>query len=548
MKTPAWMHSGSLFPPSAEKYVVTVCLCFLNIGWGTIVVMPGPTLMDLQRMIGGDPSMMNWVFFARTLGYLISAPLGGLTARFSLQMSIIFSSVVIAVTTLAIPWCPLVWQMTTVFGIHGLSLGVFDIVTTVLLIKMWAKHKAAYIQLFNVIGYTGSLIAPTLARPFISEQKLMTMNTNYTTPHDTSALSQKGNHYGFPMWKADYANGRGALETEDTSNLKGLFALLASYELVIGFVFYLIIIYFKDLDKYDRYVSEPDSNEETTPEKHKNQNGRRIHRGICFLVIIISLSCSMQFLSGGEVALAVGSYGSEYIVQYHKGTLDDALLAETIFAASMVIFGIISIMLLKFIRTDIMIKLNVFFQGVGALFFLGGSINFVVLCMGMVIVAASLSSFTSSNICWATDRVGRPALVASVVALGYPLGEMLFPLIIGLSFTKDPNSLIYCMYGNAMVLLFIYTVGEIISTSAKMGEFSEMTVELDNIWDKLRKRIVQSDCCNDNASTCSEDRALLHVLETPEDQMQPSISGYLVQPRADGKSRTPFDAELNGAA
>jgi hypothetical protein len=351
--------------------------------------------------------------------------------------------------------------MTWFLSVHSVS------VTTVLLIKMWEEHKAAYIQLFNVVGYMGSLIAPTLSRPFISSQELMTFHANLTTPHDVSgAYAQKGDHYGLPMWKADYAKGRSALVTEDTSNLKGLFAILAAYQIVVGFVYYLFVIYFKEVQKYDQYISEPDF-KKATSSAYQAQTGSGINGGYCFIFTIILLSMCMQFLSGGEVALSVGSYGSEYIVQYHKMTIDDATLAETTFAASMVVFGIISVPLLRFIRGDIMIKFNVFFQGVGALCFLGGAMNFIVLCIGMAIVAASLSSFTASNICWATDRVGRPALVASVVALAYPLGEMLFPLIIGLNFNRDPNSLIYCMYGNAMVLLFIYTIGEITSTSAK---------------------------------------------------------------------------------
>jgi hypothetical protein len=70
-----------------------------------------------------------------------------------------------------------------------------------------------------------------------------------------------------------------------------------------------------------------------------------------------------------------------------------------------------------------------------------------------------------------------------------------------------------------------------------MGEFKEMTVELDSFWETLRRKIAGSDCCNDNGCDSREDRALLL------DTLEPKISGYLVQPRSDAWSRTPFDAD-----
>ncbi|GFN98763.1 sodium-dependent glucose transporter 1 [Plakobranchus ocellatus] len=135
---------------------------------GLCIAIPGPTLLDLGRMVGRDTQHMVLVFTARSLGYLLGSVAGGVLGDiWDQQLLLGLTLGATAVATAGIPWCTALLSMAVLIAVHGVAIGVLDSGGNVFCIRIWGKQSPSYMQLLHFAFGIGAFLAPLIARPFL---------------------------------------------------------------------------------------------------------------------------------------------------------------------------------------------------------------------------------------------------------------------------------------------------------------------------------------------------------------------------------------------
>ncbi|OWF49965.1 sodium-dependent glucose transporter 1B-like [Mizuhopecten yessoensis] len=129
----------------------------------------GPSLIDLQIISGvgltEGAALLTTVYAV----YMAGACLGGVIYNKMRRTFILAgSNILLAVATLAIPWCSFYWLMLVAFSLFGLSLGVTDSVASGDLQYTWGKDGRPYMQGMQLLYAIGVTVSPLIAAPFLS--------------------------------------------------------------------------------------------------------------------------------------------------------------------------------------------------------------------------------------------------------------------------------------------------------------------------------------------------------------------------------------------
>lgn len=152
---------------------------------GLCIAIPGPTLLDLGKMVGEDTHHMVLVFTARSLGYLLGSVGGGILGDlWDQQMLLALILGITAVATAGIPWCTALSSMAVLISVHGVAIGVLDSGGNVFCIRIWGKQSPSYMQLLHFAFGVGAFLAPLVAWPFLSNtSSLIGINDSVGLPY-----------------------------------------------------------------------------------------------------------------------------------------------------------------------------------------------------------------------------------------------------------------------------------------------------------------------------------------------------------------------------
>ncbi len=94
---------------------------------GLILAMIGPTLLDLQQLMGTTTAKIAFAVSARSFGMFVGSFLfGGIFHRVNEWLSTTISYALVAASTVLIPWCVHSTWLAVLFAIQGIQLGFFD--------------------------------------------------------------------------------------------------------------------------------------------------------------------------------------------------------------------------------------------------------------------------------------------------------------------------------------------------------------------------------------------------------------------------------------
>ncbi|XP_077489321.1 sodium-dependent glucose transporter 1A-like [Amblyomma americanum] len=176
-------------PPSTELWLNVGRTCNVslgNLGMGLIVAMTGVALLDLGEIYSTSLSAVSQLITTRCVGNLVGSLIGGkLYDAYNTQVISILAMTLTCFTVLMIPLSGYLAMAHIMVFFEGLSLGAFGTGANVWIMKMWPQNSSPALQVFHLAFGIGCLVAPFIARPFLSTQGNGGTNSTETTQNIT---------------------------------------------------------------------------------------------------------------------------------------------------------------------------------------------------------------------------------------------------------------------------------------------------------------------------------------------------------------------------
>jgi FHS family Na+ dependent glucose MFS transporter 1 len=154
-------------PPSqrslTEKRPIAYALFAAILLEGIIVASIGPTLDSLGEQSRSTTEQISILFTANALGYLLGSLLAGrVFGRYHGSRTIAISLAVAAVFAALVPVLGSLWLLIVVFAAIGIPLGMVDVGSNTLLVWLFRRDVAPYMNALHLSFGIGAFLAPLL--------------------------------------------------------------------------------------------------------------------------------------------------------------------------------------------------------------------------------------------------------------------------------------------------------------------------------------------------------------------------------------------------
>jgi len=145
----------------SQKLVTTAAYYAAFIGLGLGVAAIGPTLPDLAQNTRSHLGEISFLFTAHSIGYLLGCLLAGhIYDRMRGHPVMVLMLIAMAATMFLIPLMSLLWLLTTVVFLLGLSGSILDVGGNTLLVWVHQDKVAPYMNGLHGFYGVGTVIAP----------------------------------------------------------------------------------------------------------------------------------------------------------------------------------------------------------------------------------------------------------------------------------------------------------------------------------------------------------------------------------------------------
>uniref|UniRef100_A0A7M5X365 Uncharacterized protein n=1 Tax=Clytia hemisphaerica TaxID=252671 RepID=A0A7M5X365_9CNID len=177
---------------SEHHMAMVFSYCGVFLLYGMTDELLGPTLIELSCLAAKPLKTMSWLFFSHDMGLLCGTLFGGLIVSRvdkNLAMTICLISNALSITIL--PILHKFMGMVIFVFLYGFFLGTPDTLANVMLIKVFGKEVAPYIQGVHFFYGFGAFLSPLVARPFLRKSCTYMINTTkyYDIPDPTFNLT-----------------------------------------------------------------------------------------------------------------------------------------------------------------------------------------------------------------------------------------------------------------------------------------------------------------------------------------------------------------------
>ncbi|OQR67985.1 sodium-dependent glucose transporter 1A-like, partial [Tropilaelaps mercedesae] len=150
------------------KYFQTMHLLMAGTTLGLVLVIVGPTLLDLADLLGVSIREMTFIAFGGDFGAFFGSALALVIFKyFSAQKVIIVFTLVIGVSNIFIPLGGTPASTAVLTFCLGCGVGIVEIGAYVWLVGMWSSNVAPIIQLLHLTYGIGAFMSPLIAEPYL---------------------------------------------------------------------------------------------------------------------------------------------------------------------------------------------------------------------------------------------------------------------------------------------------------------------------------------------------------------------------------------------
>ncbi|KAK3588133.1 hypothetical protein CHS0354_012189 [Potamilus streckersoni] len=162
------------------KFLLTVWISLAFFGNGLISGQIGPSIPDLQLIVNEDLATISWLNTACAVGFATGSLIWGvLCERFDQVLITFLTTLVEAITNGVMPWCSAFPLMIVMRTLSCFSACGQVIAGSTLIITMWKKECAPYIQAIHFAFALGGIISPQIIRPFLAEPTLKNLTDTF---------------------------------------------------------------------------------------------------------------------------------------------------------------------------------------------------------------------------------------------------------------------------------------------------------------------------------------------------------------------------------
>lgn len=431
--------------------------------------MPGPTLVDLRERLGVNYEQISQALLAKGIGSIGGAILGGfINEKFyhHLDFSMFVCLCLIAIAAVVIPLSGELGLTAAMFALNGLAEGIINtgeisgvafipIINAsflflfffsftggnTMVMHLWGEDASSPMNSLHFGFGFGALIAPQIARPFLSPDALDDDDDPLTTlPHETTTTW--GNMTAAP--------------SEDESRIEIPYIIAACG--ITLFAFVLLAFYFKGPPEGFK-LHEP-----KTKFREMISPGSCADGHVCFGVQIL---CALFFYYiqavGGERAYGkfLFSFAVDSDIKMKKSVASNL---QTAFWASFTAGRLSGVLIGKFVPLRYVMIANVVGNVITATFLVIYAQEEVLVLWILTCVFGVLISIVFPNgMSWANLHLDMNSMAVMILVIGAGCGDFAYNYLTGFLFDKDPQNLMYVMLGYSLLLVLVYAVMEILA-------------------------------------------------------------------------------------
>ncbi|XP_054721315.1 sodium-dependent glucose transporter 1A-like [Uloborus diversus] len=418
-------------------------LCFIALGM--LMAIPGPTLLDLQHLVGTDTKSIAFIFTARSIGYLTGALAGGVVFDYTKSKLALLTggSILATIATFCVPWSTSLKMLIGLMVLIGLSLGALDTGCNVYFLNMWGdERRSLYLALHFMFG-VGGLIGPLIAAPFLG---------NYSSIADDPAHHTNRSEVEVSSPSYFYSSSTDLTLDEIVTNVNSIYSIIGGISLLASIIFITVTLLSR---------SQTINFQETSKEQFQK-------RSCVFMCVIISLFSLLIFVeTGTEIGYPqmLTSFAVKGKLQLSPAT---GSYMTSAFWAAFTVGRLVSIFLAIKLSSFTLLITDIAIASAGALVFLIFSDQEWALWVTSILLGFGISSFYPSAVSWLNKYINVTNKIISLFVLGYSAGDMTIPFTISRFIDDVPEVLSYVVVTSCISIAILASILFIILRKEKL--------------------------------------------------------------------------------
>ncbi|CAL1292069.1 unnamed protein product [Larinioides sclopetarius] len=429
-----------------ERGLRTAVVYLAILALGMCAAIPGPTLLDLEKIVQVEASSLSQIYLGRSIGYLIGSFVGGVFLDYckATQMLLLSYTLIMAVTTTLIPWCRALWLLIGVMFVSGIAMGSLDTGLNVWCLYFWNDESSPFFQALHFFFGIGASLAPLVAGPFLNHE-----NVNVTTDFTVNATQFINDNSTMTIPPITYAYG-----------IIGIFSLA-----VAAMFAFLFLIKVTESERKEPVVY---------------QNPSACHSFLIILTSFLLLSVYAGIEIGYGQMIAVYAVKSIHnFSQFYASLIASVYWGTFTLSRGLSIFLAMKFSPVTIVMTDfsVMLLAAIVLTTIGNMYS-----NF--LWIGTALLGLGLASFYASTVTWVERHVNVTNKIGSSFVVAASLGEMIAPFAISQYVKQKPQVLMYIISGSVVTCGFFIFVLWIVTSHigakkpVKEIEVKELELEL----------------------------------------------------------------------
>lgn len=435
----------------------------------------GPSLIDLMVQVNTTIDQITHILPTRAFGNMIGTTLCGfLLGWFDHQVVLIFSSLSMSLSIIAVPFCTSLTQLYFAMAWNGMSGGFLVNSGNCWVINAWGREMESFMQVLHFCFGIGAFFSPMIIEPFLKvkadEHDLKsTLTTNFPM-NITTTNSTFDNTFNMTDSFPDVLK-KPITSDADQLELKYAYLIIGSISLFIWSL-YVITWFNQKTNKPHptRQIKEKKSNEtvikveiltlEEIDLKEKNNDSlaiannkekealetekkpERYHK---FMIVLFS-ALFIHTAYGLELSFGVmlASYARLSALHFDKTS---ASFVTSCYWACFTFFRLITVVLINFIssRSMLIIDLVLIMLSNCILLPFGGTYPWA-LWLGSILMGLGVSSIYPSLWGFLEPVVPVTSKMTSAINSCACIGEFIVPVIIGAYIQTDPDVFLYIVF------------------------------------------------------------------------------------------------------
>ena len=186
---------------AAPSIAYFVCLLYAFCVMGFDMGLLGPSLLEMAAQVNGTISALSFVLAARSAGLLTGTLIAGyFIDRKPNRGNLILLTGVVSISTVTafFPFIDNLYLLVVMGWVHGVTMGLVDNTSQILLIRHFGDKVAPYMQALHCAFGAGALFSPLVLSPFLSN----TAAPTDTLPDGTAVVYDVTFHWAWIIMAA----------------------------------------------------------------------------------------------------------------------------------------------------------------------------------------------------------------------------------------------------------------------------------------------------------------------------------------------------------